>query len=158
MEHTEFAFLSPHNPGDYPHRMGSAQDWALGPENFEQNQALFENTLSWMEPWKNRSSRRWNQSSYPHWWIRSHVLDRCPHLPCYRIYLPDTGRSKKIDLKINAFKMMGPYDPRWTAIPTNLTVRGGGGNLQEQEASKSPTLWLCQKESPFWRKRGFLIT
>ena len=34
MEQTGFAFLPPHNPVDYPRVMGSAQEQALGTENF----------------------------------------------------------------------------------------------------------------------------
>ena len=41
MEQTGFAFVPPHNPGDYPQIMGSAQEQALGTEQFRQNQALF---------------------------------------------------------------------------------------------------------------------
>ena len=41
-EQTGFAFVLPHNPGDYPQSMGSAQEQALGTENFRQNQALFQ--------------------------------------------------------------------------------------------------------------------
>ena len=42
MEQTGFAFVLPHNPGDYPQSMGSAQYQALGTENIKQNQALFQ--------------------------------------------------------------------------------------------------------------------
>ena len=34
--HTGFAFVPPHNPGDYPQSMGSAQEQALGTEKFQQ--------------------------------------------------------------------------------------------------------------------------
>ena len=40
-EQTEFAFVPPNNPGDYPQSMGSAQEQALGTEKFQKNQALF---------------------------------------------------------------------------------------------------------------------
>ena len=43
MEQIGFAFVPPHNPGDYPQSMGSAQEQALGTEKFQQNQALFQN-------------------------------------------------------------------------------------------------------------------
>ena len=33
---TGFAFVTPHNPGDYPQIMGSAQEQALGTEKFRQ--------------------------------------------------------------------------------------------------------------------------
>ena len=39
---TEFAFVPPHNPGDYPQSMVNAQEQALGTENSRQNQALFQ--------------------------------------------------------------------------------------------------------------------
>ena len=38
---TGFAFVTPHNPGDYPQSMGNAQEQALGTEKFGQNQAMF---------------------------------------------------------------------------------------------------------------------
>ena len=41
MEQTGFAFVPPHNPGDCPQSMGSAQEQATGTEKFQQNQALF---------------------------------------------------------------------------------------------------------------------
>ena len=41
MQQTGFAFVPPHNPGDYLQIMGSAQEQALGTEKFQQNQALF---------------------------------------------------------------------------------------------------------------------
>ena len=41
MEQKVFAYVIPHNPGDYPHSMGSAQGQVLRTENFRQNQALF---------------------------------------------------------------------------------------------------------------------
>ena len=34
MEQTGFAFVPPHNPCDYPQSIGSAQEQALGTENF----------------------------------------------------------------------------------------------------------------------------
>ena len=42
MEQTGFAFVLPHNPGEYPQIMGSSQEQALGTEKFRQNQALFQ--------------------------------------------------------------------------------------------------------------------
>ena len=39
--HTGFAFVPPHNPGNYPQITENAQEQALGTENFQQNQALF---------------------------------------------------------------------------------------------------------------------
>ena len=39
--HKGFAFVPPHNRGDYPRSMGDAQEQALGTEKFRQNQALF---------------------------------------------------------------------------------------------------------------------
>ena len=42
MEHTGFAFVPLHNPGDYLQSMGSAQEQALGTENIRQNHVLFQ--------------------------------------------------------------------------------------------------------------------
>ena len=40
MEQTGYAFLLPHNPGNYPPTMGTAQKQALRTESFRQNKAL----------------------------------------------------------------------------------------------------------------------
>ena len=73
MEQTGFIFVPPHNPGDYPQSMGSSQEQTLGTEKFRQNQALFRKYTVVDGALKSRSSRRWNQYSYPHWWINSQV-------------------------------------------------------------------------------------
>ena len=39
--YTGFTFLPPHNPGNYPSTMGTAQEQALRIEKFRQNQAMF---------------------------------------------------------------------------------------------------------------------
>ena len=41
MSHTGFAFVPPHNPGDYPRTIGTAQQQVLVTEKFQQNQVLF---------------------------------------------------------------------------------------------------------------------
>ena len=41
MEQTGFAFVPPHNPGNYPQIIWSAQEQALGTEKYRQNQTLF---------------------------------------------------------------------------------------------------------------------
>ena len=38
---TGFAFVPPHNPGNYPQSMGNSQEQAPGTEIIRQNQALF---------------------------------------------------------------------------------------------------------------------
>ena len=43
MTDEEYMELPPHNPGNYPHRIGSSQEQAIGTEKFQQNQALFQN-------------------------------------------------------------------------------------------------------------------
>ena len=69
MEQTGFAFVRPHNPGKYSQIMGSSQEQALVTENFRQNQALFLKYSAVDGALKTRLSRRWDQSSYTHWWI-----------------------------------------------------------------------------------------
>ena len=41
MEQTGFAFVPPHNPGNYAQSMGRAQEQAIGTEKFWQNQVMF---------------------------------------------------------------------------------------------------------------------
>ena len=36
-----YVSVPPHNPGNYPPKMGASQEQALGNEKFQQNQALF---------------------------------------------------------------------------------------------------------------------
>ena len=41
MEQIVFVFVPPHNPGNYPQSVGSAQEQALGTAKFQQNQTMF---------------------------------------------------------------------------------------------------------------------
>ena len=90
--------------------MGSAQEQALGTENSDKTKRCFENTLPWTEPQNSRSSRRWNQDSYPHWWISSQGSDNSLQLPCCSIYF-QLRAIDEIDLEEKEVNMMGPHGP-----------------------------------------------
>ena len=81
-------------------------------KSFDKTKSYFENTPPWTEPWEIRSSWRWNQSSYPHWWIISQGLDRCPHLPCCNILFPDTGQSTKLTSRKTQSRLWVHKTPR----------------------------------------------
>ena len=68
MAHTGYAFVPPHNPGNYPPTMGTSQEQALGTEGFRKNQALSRRCNAVDGAFKIISSRRYNQSSCTHWW------------------------------------------------------------------------------------------
>ena len=67
MEQTGYAFVLPHNPGDYPPTMGTAQNQALITESFRQNQALFIRYTTAYRALKIILSRLCNQSSCTQW-------------------------------------------------------------------------------------------
>ena len=50
MEQAGFVSVPPHNTGNYPQIIGSAQEQALGTEKFRQTKRCFENTPPWTEP------------------------------------------------------------------------------------------------------------
>ena len=99
------------NPGDYPQSMGRAQEQALGTENFQQNQMFFRKYtavdgslkkkiivavepafLSLLEDQLTGLRQVYTITMLQHLFSSHRVID-------------------KIDLKGNAVKMMGPYDP-----------------------------------------------
>ena len=111
MEQTGFAFVLLHNSGDYPQIMGSAQEQALGTENFQQNPSTFlkyttvDGALKkqivmlvkpvFLSPLVDQLTGFGQVSTLT---MRQHLFSR------YRAI-------KKIDLKENAVNMMGLYDP-----------------------------------------------
>ena len=68
MSQKRYAFVPPHNPGNYPPTMGTTQEQAIEIERFRKNQALFRRYTAVDESLKTRSSRQCNQYSCPHWW------------------------------------------------------------------------------------------
>ena len=78
MEQIVFAFVPPHNTGDYPQIMGSAQEQALGTEKFRQNQALFQKYTAVVGAFKKQIVMAVEPVFLSHWWIISQNLDRCP--------------------------------------------------------------------------------
>ena len=110
-EQTGFAFLPPHNPGNYPKSMGSAQEQALGTENFRQNQALFQKYTAvdgalkkhivtavepvFLSPLVDQLTGFGQVTA----------LTMLQHI--FSIYVA----INDIDLEDNSVKMIGPYDP-----------------------------------------------
>ena len=111
MEQTRFSFVPPHNPGKYPQSMGSAQEQALGTENFRQNQAMFRKYTAVDGALKKQIVTAVEPV------FLSPLVDKLAGFgQVYTLtmlrHLFDSYRViNKIDLKENAVKMMGPYDP-----------------------------------------------
>ena len=108
---TGHTFVPPHNPGDYPPTLGTAQEQTLGTEIFRQNQVLFrwytavdgalkEHMITAVEPVLlspiKDQLKRFGQVT---------ALEMTDHL--FRAY----GAIDEIDLEENAVKMMGTYNP-----------------------------------------------
>ena len=111
MEQTGFAFVPPHNPCDYPQRMRSAQEQALGTEIFRSNQALFQKYTAVDGTLKKHIVTAVEPV------FLSPLMD---HLTGFgQVYALTTMQHlffsyraiDKIDLKEKIVKTMGPYDP-----------------------------------------------
>ena len=110
-EHTGFAFVPPHNPGNYPQRMGSAQEQALRTEKFRQYQALFRKYISVDGALKNQIVTAVEPV------FLSPLLDQLTGfgqvsaLTMLQNLFSSYKTIDEIDLEENSVKMMGPYDP-----------------------------------------------
>ena len=116
---TGFAFVPPHNPCNYPQRMGNTQEQALGTEKFRQNQVLFRKyTAVYRDLKKQIVTTVEPIFLYPlvnqlTGFGQVSAITMLKHLfSSYRLI-------KKIDLKENSFKMMGPYN---TAEPLDRII------------------------------------
>ena len=111
MDKTGFVFVPPHNLGNYPQSMGSAQEQALVNEKFRNNQAMFRKYTAVDGALKNKivvavepvllSPLMYQLTGFR----QVYALTMLQHIFArYRAI-------GKIDLKENTVKMMGPYDP-----------------------------------------------
>ena len=116
---TGFAFVPPHNPCNYPQRMGNTQEQALGTEKFRQNQVLFRKyTAVYGDLKKQIVTTVEPIFLYP----LVNQLTGFGQVSAITMlkHLFSSYRSiKKIDLKENSFKMMGPYN---TAEPLDRII------------------------------------
>ena len=111
MAQTVFVFVPPHNPGDHPQIIGSAQEQALVTEKFQQNQPLF---LKYTVV--GRALKKQIATEVEPVFLSSMVYQltgfgQVSALIMLQHLFSSYGSINEIDLKENAVKMMGPYDP-----------------------------------------------
>ena len=101
-----FAFVPSHNPSNYPHSMGNAQEQAIVTKKSQQNQALFQKDTAMDKAFKNQivtavepvflSLLVYHLTGF----TQVSTLTMIQHLTIDEIYLEE-----------NSVKMMGTYDP-----------------------------------------------
>ena len=109
-EQIRFTFVPLHNPCNYPHSMGSAQEQALRTEKFRKNQALFQKYTAVDGALKNLIFT----AAEPVFlsplvdkltgFVKVYVLTMLQHI------FSSHGAINEINLEENSVKMMGPYD------------------------------------------------
>ena len=154
MEQRGLEFVLPQNPGNYPQGMGSAQEQALRTEKIWQNQALFRKYIALDGDFKNQIVTMVESVFLSPLVNQLTGFGQVSALIVLQHLLYRYGAIDGINLEENAVKTMGPSDP---AEPLSQLINQleKGDISQEQEARKSLTPWLCQKESPFRHKREF---
>ena len=111
MEQKWFAFVPPHNPGEYQQSMGSALEQALGTENFQQNQELFHKYTALDGALKKQINTAVESV------FLSSLVDQLTGfvqvtaLTMLQYLFSSYGAIDDIDLEKNAVKTMRPYDP-----------------------------------------------
>ena len=111
MEQIGFAFVSPHNLGDYLQSMGSAQEQALGTENFRQNQVLFRKYTAVDGALKKQIVTPVEPLFLSPLVDQITGFGQVSALTMLQYIFSSYGAIDKIDLEENAVNMMGPYDP-----------------------------------------------
>ena len=109
--HTGFAFVPPHNPDDYPKIMGNAQEQAPVTENFRQNQALFQKYTA-----MDGALKKQIVTAVEPVFLSPLVYQLTGFGQVFALTMLQNmfSRYEAIDernLKENAAKMMGPYNP-----------------------------------------------
>ena len=108
IEQTGFAFVTPHNPGNHPQSMGSAQEQVLVTEKFRQNQAMFRKYTAVDGALKNQLITAVESVLLSPMVDKLTGFGQVSHLPCCRIYFPATGKSKKSTLRKTQSRLWGP--------------------------------------------------
>ena len=111
MEQTGFAFVPPHNLGEYPQRMGSAQEQALEAEKFWQNQALFQKYINVDGALKKQIITSVEPIFLSPLVYQLTVFGQVTALTMLQHMLSRYRVFDKIDLKKNVVNIMVPYDP-----------------------------------------------
>ena len=103
--------MPPHNLGEYPQSMGSAQEQALRTEKFRQNQSLFCNYTA-----VDRASKKQIVTAVEPVFLSPLVhqltgFGKAKALTMLQQLFSICGEINEIDIEENAVKMMGPYNP-----------------------------------------------
>ena len=111
MEQTGYAFVLPHNPGNYPPTMGTAQKQALRTERFRKNQALFIRYTT-----ADRSLKKKIVTAVQPVFLYPLVYQitgfgQVSALTILQHIFTSYGAIDEINLEENAVKLMDPYDP-----------------------------------------------
>ena len=114
MEQKGFAFVLPHNPGDYPQSMGIAQEQAPRNEKFRQNQALFRKYTAVERTLKNQITTEMEPVFLSLLVDQLTGFGQVSALTMLQHLFYSYGAINKTDLEENTVKMMGPYDPAET--------------------------------------------
>ena len=105
-----FAFVPPHNLGNYPPNMGNSQDQALRTEKFRQNQALFRKYTDVDGALKNQIITAVEQVFFSPLVDHLTVFRQVSSLNMLHHLLLSYSTIYEMDLEENAVKMMGLYD------------------------------------------------
>ena len=111
MEHSVFMFVLLHNIGDYSQSMGSAQEQALRTENFRRNQAIFRKYTAVDGALKKQIFTAVEPVFLSPLVDQLTGFGQVSALTMLRHLFVSYGAIDEIDLKENAVKMVGPYDP-----------------------------------------------
>ena len=111
MEQTGFAFLPPHTPGNYPQSMGRSQEQTLRTEKFRQNQLLFQKYTT-----VDGALKKQIVTAVEPVFLFSMVdqltgFGQVSALTILQHLFVSYGAIAEFDLRENAVKMMGPYNP-----------------------------------------------
>ena len=102
--------MPPHNPGNYPQSMGSAQEQALGTQKFRQNQTLFRKYTAMDRTLKNQTSMAVEPVFLFPLVNQLTGFEQVSALTMLKHLFSRYGDIDEIYLEENAVKMMDPYD------------------------------------------------
>ena len=108
---TGFAFVPPHNPGDYPKEIGNVQEQAFGTEKIRQNQALFQKYTAVYGAFKNQIVMAVEPVLVSPLVDQTTGFGQMSALTMLQHLFSRDEAINEINLEENAVKMMGPYDP-----------------------------------------------
>ena len=106
--------MPPNNPDDYPPTMGTTQEQALRTKNFRRNQALLKHCTAVDSAIKNKIVMMVQQVLLSPIMNQLTGFRQVTSLEMLQYLLRLYGAIGEINLKENAVKMMGNYDPTTT--------------------------------------------